>query len=69
MKKFIKSLLSSAPDNISSKRFRSILFSLVLISLAYLSAFSHTVSEPFVYIIAGLITNDSILSVIDKFRK
>lgn len=68
MKKFFLSLLSSEPGSPSSKRFRSIIFSVVYIVLAFLSAYGHTVHEAFIYTLAAMIVNESVMTVIDKLR-
>jgi hypothetical protein len=68
MKKFIKTLMSNS-DDVSHKRLIAIISFIVLIVLAVLSAFSHNVDSNFIYLFGSLTGGESLLSVIDKFKK
>lgn len=68
MKQFILNMLSSS-DDISHKRVIAIVSLVVVIVLAFMSAYGHTVDQSFIYLLGSLIGGESALTVIEKFKK
>ncbi len=68
MKLFIKSLLSNT-DDVSHKRIISILSFIVLIAMVIIYAAGKQVNDTLIYVFASLCGGQSILSVIEKFKK
>jgi uncharacterized membrane protein HdeD (DUF308 family) len=68
MKRWLKEMMSSRSE-VSHKRFIALVSLLVLIVLAFFSAFGHTASESLYYIFGSLVGGSSILTVIEKFNK
>ena len=65
---YIVKLLSD--DNAAShKRFIAMISFLVLLVLSFMSAYGHTTDENFVWVLAFLTGGESVLTVIEKFRK
>ncbi len=67
MKKFINNLLSTN-DGVSHKRLISIVSFVVLIILAFMSAYGHTVDPNFIYVFGSLTGVESALTAIEKIR-
>jgi len=68
MKKLIVKLISNS-NEVSHKRVIALVSLLVLIVLAFFSAFGHTVDAKFIWTFASLSGGSSILTVIEKFTK
>lgn len=68
IKDMINKLLSDSND-ISHKRIISIISFIVLVTLSFFSAYNHNVNSDFIYVFASLTGGESILTVIEKFKK
>ncbi len=68
MKKFFKDLLSEN-NEVSHKRVIALLSFAAILILAFLSAFGHTADQMVLSILAVLAGGESLLTVIEKFRK
>jgi len=68
MKIFIKNLISNS-DEASHKRLIALCSFLVLVLMVIIKAFGYQVDNNLIYVFAGLTGGQSILTVIDKFRK
>lgn len=67
MKRFCN-MLSNA-DEISHKRVIAIVSFVVLIILAFMSAYGHNVDETFIWVFASLTGCESLLTVIEKIKR
>ena len=67
--KFLKSLLSSEPNSLSSRRFKSIVYGIVFIILASMSSYGHTPNDSFIYCLAGLAGGESVLALLSNLKK
>ena len=71
MKKFIEDVKKLLSDNneISHKRVIAITSFIVLVVLAFLSAYGNTTAGEFVWVFASLTGCESVLALIEKFKK
>lgn len=56
-------------DDISHKRVIAIISFIVLIVLAFMSAYGHNVNENFIWVFASLTGCESLLTVIEKIKR
>ena len=65
MKKFLLNLVSNS-NEVSSKRIIGLLSFIVLVVMVAIRAYGREVDEHLIYVFAGLVGGQSILTVIDK---
>lgn len=66
---FHRMICSGESDAVSSKRFISLTAILMLIILAFFSAFNYSAAADYVYVFAALAGGESLLTTIEKKNK